>query len=259
MSPEREGEENKKEGTGDLNDKSQEEIVANLSEQLKAQGKMLEEMKTARDQLSKELKESKGMLYSPEYIEFMDKKGKGKGDKGSSDKGEDKDLNALSRAELVTYTQKGMETILTDVAKKWDEELDDVRTNHFKLMKMADVEFMKLREPAFKEWLATEEGKEEFLKIADANKEWGSQKIFDDKKKQDLVIAKEKADQEEAQAEEEKEVWSEKPGQAASIADEKGMSDDEIASKHYDALFGDKGHEAGVETPAGVIQPIKEK
>ena len=232
MSDQNKGEQENK-GTGE-----QEKIVADLQKKMDDMGKMLDDAKKANETLREEVQTSKDVWKDPDYLDYLEKRD----GKGSSEKAGDEDLDAMSRAEFATYTQKGMQGVMTDMAKKMDEQMDVMGKQLAGLTNMADVEFQKLRSPEFAKIIATDEGRERFLKISDENKSWGAKKIYEDMQKDDIVKDKHEADLKVSQAKEEETVWSEKPGQAASIAEEKDLTDEEIAGKAYDATFGTTPH-----------------
>lgn len=214
--------------------------------------KMLKDGETARDQLLQELKDSKQYLSDPDYIEYLDKKSGG----GEGSEGETKSIDDMSRTEFAATIHKGITDILTDAAKGWDEQMKDIRGELSTFSLMADVEFNKLRTPAFAELLSTDEGKERYVKLKEENPTWSSKRIYDDIKKEDIVTAKEEADLKVAQAKEEKDTWSEKPEGIKSVVEEKNLSDEESTGKIYDAIIGNTEHPS--EETAGVVLPMKD-
>lgn len=240
------GDEGKEKVAGD-----QVEIVTNLQKQIADMGKVLEEQKTANGDLLKKISENQEMYTNPDFIDFLDKKKNG-GQDGASDKsGDNLDLDAMSRSELAEHITKGLSGIMTDFAKKSDEQFGVQATRLGKLSNMVDVELTKIKHPEFAELLSTEEGTETFLKAADENTTQGAEKLWEGINDKQIVADKVAADKVEADAAAELEAFSEKPGAAISTAEGKEMSAQEIAEKAFDASFGTdphalEGEEAGV-------------
>lgn len=220
--------------------------------------KMLEEQKTASGELLSNMKEGQERWNDPRYMDYLETLEKG--EKGSSNKDEgDIDLNALSRAELVTHIQETLKSPMIDVGKKMDEQIGVMEKTLSRLTYKMDVEMMKIRSSDFATAMDTEEGKTRFLTISDKNKEWNSSDIWEDMQKEDIVTAKREADIKEATAKEELTAFGEKPGSAASIAEEKNLSDDEITGRAYDAAVG-KTEESSLDgEKVGVILPMDDK
>lgn len=222
-----------------------------FQEKMDGMEKMLKDGEVARDQLLQELKDSKQYLSDPEYIEYLDKKGGG--GKGSE---ETKSLEDMTRTEFMSKIHEGITSILTDAAKGWDEQVKEIKGEMSTFSLMADVEFNKLRSPAFATLLSTEEGKERYIKIKEDNPKWSSKKIFEDIEKEDIVMEKKEADLAVKQAKEEKETWSEKPEGVQSLVEEKNLSDEESTGKIYDAIIGNMEHPS--EEKAGIVLPMKD-
>lgn len=225
--------------------------VADLMAQVKSQGDMLGESKKAIDQLTEKLQDSTKFLTDPEYQEYLDEKESGK---SSSIKGDETDLNAMSRAEFAASITKGITDILTDAAKNMDKQIAEVRGDVGNIYKMSDIRFAKNENPEFAKLLATDEGKKRYVEIQEKNPKFSSKEIWEDIKKDNIVKEKEETDLKEAQALKEKEVWSEKPAAAANIAEDKNMTEDDVIGKIFDAEIGTL--EQPLEEKSGVIEPM---
>lgn len=231
-----------------------EKIVADLQRQIADMKGMLEDQKKAMGQMIEDSRQSASVLTSPEYLAWVEEQQNGGRSGGASGNDEDVDLTAMSRSELVDYINAQNSKPLTELAKKMDEQMNSFSKALVSLGSRTDVELTKLRNPSFAKTVDTDEGKELFIKIGEENPTWSAAKIWDAMETAQIVAEKKQADLKAAQAEQEKQVWSEKPGAAASIAEEKDLSDDEIAGKAYDAAVGAQGHpleEEGI----GVIRP----
>ncbi len=228
------------------------QIVTDLKKQIEDMGKVLEEQKTANGDLLKKISDNQEMYTNPDFIEFLDKKENG-GRTGASDESEDDtDLDAMSRSKFADHITKGLSTVMTDFAKKSDEQNDAMTSRIGKLHNLVDVELTKIKHPEFAELLSTEEGTEVFLKAADENVSHGAEKLWEGINDKKIVAEKVEADKVEADAEKEQKAFSEKPGAAISTAEGKEMSAEEIASKAFDLSFGTDQH-ALQEGDVGII------
>ena len=210
-------------------------IAADLKAEIEGLKGMLEKQQKANEAVMAEMKQSQSVLTSAEYMDFVESQQEG--DKGGKSGG-DVDLNAMSRTEFADHVSSGLTKVMTNMAKQMDEQMDKMMRTVGSLGSKTDVELTKLRSPDFAKAVEADEGKKLFIQIGEENPTWSAAKIWDAMETQQIVAAKKEADLVASQAEEEKEVWSEKPGAAASIAEEKNLTDEEIAGRAYDAIVG---------------------
>ena len=211
-------------------------IAADLKAEIEGLKGMLEKQQKANEAVMAEMKQSQSVLTSAEYMDFVESQQEG--GKGRSGGSGEVDLNAMSRTEFADHVSGGLTKVMTNMAKQMDEQMDKMMKTVGSLGSKTDVELTKLRSPAFAKAVEADEGKKLFIQIGEENPTWSAAKIWDAMETQQIVAAKKEADLIASQAEEEKEVWSEKPGAAASIAEEKNLTDEEIAGRAYDAVFG---------------------
>jgi len=168
--PKKEGDEGKGKVTGE-----QEKIVTDLKEQITAQGKMLEEMKTANGELITQMKKDREVFSDQGYLDYLEKIEKGEvAGKGAAEETKDEEaLSAMSRSELATHISKGVTESLSGVMKEMatntDKQIDSMLKTVGLLGNKVDVEFTKLKSPKFAEIVGTDEGKETFIKIGEEN------------------------------------------------------------------------------------------
>ncbi len=223
-------------GDGDGNGGGEGSNAGEVAKQLEELKSQLTSLKQENEKLLSEVEKRDAELLSPDYLEFLENKTKGKS-KSDEDETGKVDFEEMSKKELLEYIEKKHSNTLDSLKGDLEGKLNKLMDSVGLALARVDIELAKMKHSDF-DW---EANKERFYAKAKENPKWSAERVIKEVKRdlRDEAEAREKAERE--KAERERKALTEKASQLVSdTTQRKPLSKEEAAELAYRQVFGNK-------------------
>ena len=225
-------------GSGDLAQQ-----LADANAKISELSKTNEELGGAKESLERQLGDANKELLGEDYLEYLESKKGGGGNKGGQDDSAfsgGADFDQASNTEVAKFVVKHMDGKLKEIVENFGKNtkaLDDKIGLAFARL---DVTMTAAKYDGSDGGPSWAENEKEICKIAKENPSWGAEQCYKQFKLEHAAKVKEDADKAAAKAKEEEDLITEKGGVPGSTTEGKDLTAEEAAEIAYRKAYGNK-------------------
>jgi len=220
-------------GTGDTGN------AGELAQTITTQKGTINSLETQLKEAQGRLQAADNALLDPEYLKYIDSKGRHitTPDKNDGDGDGDVDIESLSRKELVTYLQGLNAKELKAVKEEHSQGIKGLTDKLSLAFAQLDITLAKKDHPDY-DW---DSNKERFYAKAKENPSWSAARLIKDIKRDLREEVADKTEKQEQEREKQRKALTEKAGSVVSgVVQPNKLSKEEAAALAYEESFGNK-------------------